>query len=66
MSAILRRSLVVLVLFAGLPQAPAHAYLKLGTLVNGTVVDVTCSPPRILREGSVSAREFNAFLKRRQ
>ena len=39
------RLLVVLAVVAALAQSPVHAYLKLGAVVNGTVVDVTWREP---------------------
>lgn len=71
MRAILRRSLVVLVVLAGLPQAPAHAYLKLGTDVNGRTLSLHWPPRTPVRyfvadagvEG-VSAPEFRDAITR--
>lgn len=39
------RMLASLLILLGLLAAPAHAYLKLGSMVNGTVVDVTWREP---------------------
>ena len=71
MRAILRRILVVLVIVAGLPQAPAHAYLKLGTDVNGRTLSLHWPPRTPVRyfvadagvEG-VSAPEFRDAITR--
>ena len=71
MRPLLRRALVLLLLVAGLPQAPALAYLKLGSNVNGRTVSLQWPPRTPVRYfvadagvDGVSAPEFRDAVAR--
>ena len=59
---------VVTALILAAAPVPAHAYLKLGALINGTIVDVTWpGPVRYFvsdRDASVSAADLRGAVER--